>query len=187
MRRVHYTYVGIMCSNGLNVMFLTDFLRKACPDTRLFVLNPDLLFERELDNAPYLGMLTVGTYPLIAPNLDWTTHGLARLPFSDQFEEGQYNATLVAMREIVANGVSAEPFEYEAPFEKLHRSFDPKSTRLPLWLTAVGTGGYWPIQLLADGQKAPQDTGKDSGPPPAPELRSEDFSPAWKTVVMLLC
>src|SRR5258708_15060935 len=39
------------------------------------------------------------SYPLVTRNLDWTTRtwpkvtrSLDRLPFSDQFEEGQYNA-----------------------------------------------------------------------------------------------
>jgi hypothetical protein len=191
IRRDHYKYVGIIGSNVLDMMFLTDFLRKACPDTRLFVVNSDLLFERELDNAPYLGMLAVSTYPLLAPNLDWTNPGqeLPRLPFSDQFEEGQYNATLVTIREIAANGIQAEPYEYQAPFEGDPQPFVPKSTQLPLWLTAVGTGGYWPIQLFPGDQRQSQDKDKNKNSSPAlePTLKSGDFSPAWKAVMTLLC
>jgi hypothetical protein len=187
IRRDHYKYVGIVGSNVLDVMFLTNFLRKACPDTRLFVVNSDLLFERELDNAPYLGMMAVSTYPLLASNLDWTNpkelqSGIGprfpRLPFSDQLEEGQYNAALVTIKEI-ADGPQVEPYEYHVPFETNPPSFDPKSTRLPLWITAVGTGGYWPIQVSSNGEKTPDVQ--------FPELKSTDFSPAWNAAVTLLC
>ena len=65
MRRAHYHYIGISGTNVLDVLFLTNFLRAASPDSRLFVISADLMFERELDNAPYIGMVAVTTYPLI--------------------------------------------------------------------------------------------------------------------------
>ncbi|HEV2991466.1 MAG TPA: hypothetical protein VG759_23730, partial [Candidatus Angelobacter sp.] len=191
IRRDHYKYVGILGSNVLDVMFLTDFLRKACPDTRLFVVNSDLLFERELDNAPYLGMMAVSTYPLLAPNLDWTNPKelkgsvgprFPRLPFSDQFEEGQYNAALMTLGEIASNGRTVEPYEYHLPFQANPQRFDPKSTQFPLWFTAVGTGGYWPIQVSSNEQNAANSTSTME-----PELKPPDFSPAWNAAVTLLC
>jgi hypothetical protein len=105
------------------------------------------------------------------------------LPFSDQFEEGQYNAALVTIREIAANGMEVEPYEYHAPFETNPQPFDPKLTRFPLWLTAVGTGGYWPIQV----SPSDQDKDKNSNSGLGPKLSPSDFSPAWKAAVILLC
>src|SRR5262249_1204063 len=37
MRRARYHYIGISGSNILDVLFLANFLREACPDSRLFV------------------------------------------------------------------------------------------------------------------------------------------------------
>src|SRR5262249_51976471 len=94
LRRDHYKYIGVSGTNILDVLFLTSFLRKAVPDARLFLLNSDLLLERDIDNAPYIGTLAITTYPLVLRNLDWSGSQtkLPRLPFSDQYEEGQYNA-----------------------------------------------------------------------------------------------
>jgi len=185
IRRNHYKYVGIAGSNVLDVLFLAEFLRKACPDTRLFTVDSDLLFERELDNAPYLGTLAVSTFPLIGSNPDWTKlvwtdrkQPSARLPFSDTFEEGQYNAALATIHEIVNGVATLDLLEHQRPFKQLSRPIDSQSD-LPLWLTAVGTGGYWPIQLF------PADHDQDL-PRPA-ELQSNEFSPAWKAVTVLAC
>src|SRR5213078_490876 len=86
-----------------------------------------------------------------------------------------------------ANGIQVEPYEYQAPFEGDPKPFDPKSTQFPLWLTAVGTGGYWPIQLFPGDQRLSQDKDKNSSPALAPTLKADDFSPAWKAVMTLLC
>jgi hypothetical protein len=168
MRRNHYKYIGITGTNILDVLFLATFLRSAVPDARLFLLNSDLLLERDLDNAPYIGTLAVTTYPLILRNLDWSSRrqGLTRLPFPDQVEEGQYNASLLTIAEITPPEMrsSAAPLECGDP---------PCPRALPMWLTAVGTGGYWPIQTLeASGSKDP--------------LERSDFSGAWTIIAVFL-
>jgi hypothetical protein len=224
LRRDHFKYIGIAGSNVLDVLFLAGFLRKACPDVRLFVLNADLLFERDLDNAAYIGTLTLTTYPLIPTNHEWTSLPpskdgqaaqdanpaiLPRLPFADQYEEGQYNAGLLAMEGLMPELPPLDPYEFRKPFEAGPKSFDPECTLLPLWLTVVGNGGYWPIEIVPpniprsrDGTKG---AGKDisgseyknriptkclAGPLPAKsplELQDADFSSAWKASVTILC
>ncbi len=178
LRREHYKYIGVIGSNVLDVLFLSNFLRSACPDARLFVLNSDLMFERQLDNVPYIGMLAVTTYPLVGRNLYWTSQGktnqtnrrpaLNYLPFADQYEEGQYNAALLVMKQTEAD-------------------VGPKTT-LPLWLTAVGTGGYWPIQILTRepgfGATTPP---QGSDPIVDPILENVDFSAGWHVITLLLC
>jgi len=175
LRREHYKYIGIIGSNVLDVMFLASFLRTACPDIRLFVLNPDLLFERDSDNAPYIGTLALGSYPMFGRNLFWTGGGerLPRLPFADQYEESIFNASLLLIKSIVPNWSGADPYEMRAPFAK--QSGD--SGDLPVWLTVVGTGGFWPVQVIFP---------RDSESPDPPPMLHSDFSGAWKAVIITL-
>ena len=67
MKRKHYRYVGINASNPLDVVLLIGFLRSAVPDARLFSFESDLLLEHEPDNIPFIGTLSVTTYPLLYP------------------------------------------------------------------------------------------------------------------------
>ncbi|HEY6352766.1 MAG TPA: hypothetical protein VI636_25505 [Candidatus Angelobacter sp.] len=205
LRRNHFKYIGIEGSNVLDVLFLARFLRKACPDMRLFVLNSDLLFERDPDNAVYIGTLALTTYPLIASNLEWTnvqSEGKAwpgggglfpsRLPFADQYEEGQYNATLLVLKQLMSKVPGVNLYEFREPFQSSPVQFDPECTVLPLWLTAVGNGGYWPIRIMPRPDPAANNAGckaehASAGPSPPVEMKDVDFSPAWKAILTMLC
>jgi hypothetical protein len=189
LRRGGYKYVGIIGSNVVDVLFIARFLRSACPDVRLFILDSDLLFERDGDDAPYIGTLAVTTYPLIGRNLDWTLPqqpkatdfsqpSQPRFPFSDQFQEGQYNASILAMRKALVSDAGIL-MEVDGPFTAGSASFKPESSILPLWLTVVGTGGYWPVQIIIP--QSPK--GEQSS---RPQMQQQDFSAAWQVVTISL-
>ncbi|HEY4676655.1 MAG TPA: hypothetical protein VIJ01_05820 [Candidatus Angelobacter sp.] len=183
LRRGRYKFVGIIGTNVMDVLFLTSFLRAACPDIRPFVINADLLFERDTSNAPYIGTLSLSTYPLLTSSLDWASPDdkLPRLPFPDQYEQGQYNASLLVMKGLIAAPGGSFPLEVDEPFAKYES--DSKPRELPVWMTVVGTGGYWPIQLI------PPDpvTGVATGVSPlAPRLATQDFSPTWRILALLI-
>jgi hypothetical protein len=186
MRRERYQYIGISGTNILDVLFLTSFLRTACPDSRLFVLNADLMFERELDNSPYIGMVALTTYPLIeglhslegldsqsndsksndsqsndtqAPQAQSPWHP----PFADAYEEGEYHAALATFKELLGKSLPAPTDRLATHREK------------PLWMTVVGTGGYWPIRLL-----------DNAGYQPRVTLARDDLSGAWVALLVLI-
>jgi hypothetical protein len=163
LRRDGYKYAGIFGSNVLDVLFLTAFLRNACPDIRLFVENGDLLFEHDIDNTPYIGVLSLNTYPQFGRYWEWAAPTSQRpyLPISDQIEDGQYQATQKIIREMFDRQPEAQP---DSP--------------RPLWLTAVGNGGYWPVERLL--QPGTQQTF-------SPRLRAADFNSSWKALFALLC
>jgi uncharacterized MAPEG superfamily protein len=185
LRRQNIKYAGIVGSNVLDVLFLTNFLRKTCPDVRLFVWNADLLFERDFDNSPYIGTLTVTTYPLIFRNLDWIQDSdnstenqspKSRLPFADQAQEGEYNAASFAISRLLDPAAPPDLREVQPPFEP-PKPFETGS-RLPLWLTAVGYGGHWPVSFLVPELLETK---------PDPKLKPEDFSAAWMAFGALMC
>ncbi len=183
LRREHYRYVGIIGSNVLDVLFLASFLRNACPDVRVFVFNADLLMERDSDNVPYIGMLTLSTYPLIARNLYWTRSGdtPSRLPFADQYQEGQYNAALLAMSEVVPQPFKGKLYEFRQPFTQSPERFDPASTALPLWVSVVGTGGFWPVKIIPRGSPGEERSSQH------PVMAGVDYTGAWKVIAAMVC
>ena len=175
LRRARYRYVGIVSTNVLDTLYLAEFLRAACPDSRLFMISADQLFEREIDNVPYVGMLAITTYPLFQRNSDWTMGpSEPRFPFADEYEQGGYNATLQTMNELLQVNRRKALNQFLPPGGS---SASNQSTvePPPLWLTVVGGDGYWPVELLsrrADVQ--------------SPPLEGADFSGAWQVLVVLI-
>jgi hypothetical protein len=182
MRREHYNYVGIIGSNVLDVMFLASFLRNSCPDIRVFVLNSDLLFERDSENTPYIGTLAVATYPMLGRDFLGTGagQGPSRLPFADGYEQGQFSATVYLLKGLLPQEVAAEPYDLSET-----RVTGPSSTglppQLPLWVSVVGTSGFWPVQVI-QGNETQSDPVQGS----QSVMRSSDFSSAWKAITMVL-
>jgi hypothetical protein len=159
MRRNHYRYIGISASNVLDQIFLINFLRKAVPDARLFLFDADLLLTRDLDNVPYIGTLAVTTYPLVDPTVDPNLGVVirrSRLPFSEHFEVGSYNASVCTISELIGAEEETQNVLYgylgSCPDSNAASSSLEKP---PLWLTAVGTGGYWPVRILSPSKVEP--------------------------------
>lgn len=97
LRREPAKYAGIAATDVLDTLFIAGFLRSANRDLRLFTLDSDLLFERENENTPLTGLLSVTTYPLFGRNQHWThaqlTNGIPRrAQFTSRDAEGVYNA-----------------------------------------------------------------------------------------------
>jgi hypothetical protein len=175
LRRARYRYVGIVSTNVLDTLYLAEFLRAASPDARLFMISADQLFEREIDNVPYVGMLAITTYPLFQRNSDWTmAPSEPRFPFADEYEQGGYNATLQAMNELLRPNPERALNQFLPPGVS---SASDQSTieSPPLWMTVVGAEGYWPVELLSRRADVTR-----------PSLTGADFSGAWQVLVVLI-
>jgi hypothetical protein len=149
LRNERVDNVGIVATDTLDAVFLSRFLRSACPEIRIFVFEPDVLFIRAAETAPLVGTLAVTTYPLISRNQYWT--GAAALPrggaangrrvlFPSRHAEGVYNAASALLTD------NKYLLEYARPI-------GAPGNHPPLWLTAVGSDGYWPISLLDDNER----------------------------------
>ena len=146
LRRERAAYAGIVATDVLDSLFLTRFLRTSDPDVRIFTLDADLLFLRESETAPMIGLLAVTNYPLFSRNQHWTQlelEGLMprRIPFSSRFSEGIYNACRRLVPPVDKPGTGERYLEYQRPF-------DERRAGPPLWLTVLGRDGYWPVALL---------------------------------------
>jgi hypothetical protein len=138
-------YVGVVATDIFDILFLSRFLRTAAPNTRLFLLDADLLMTLNgSDGRELNGTLAVTTYPLFSRNVDWTTPQSAPpgtvdplTVFPSRMAEGIYDAVLF---QLDPNGCPSK--EYADPLSTQYSNDRP-----PLWLTIVGRTGFWPITL----------------------------------------
>ena len=162
-----YRAVGIVATNPLDMVFLARQVRMFCPNVRLFAIQSDLLLTRALD-VPFLrGMLVASTYPLYPANQWLTTSYLnaSRVFFSDQGSQGLYNASVAHLWEMGVIAPHAQP-----PLLEFGDPFDPAPAgdrRPPIWISAVGERGVYPITYISTrGKKIVY----------APDLRAEPSS-----------
>lgn len=178
LRRNEVQYAGVVATDPLDAYFLSRFLAANAPNVRVFQLDADLMFVREPESTPLAGMLAITTYPLMAQNQQWTNRGQAWRIFSSRFSQGVYNAALALLRDPKPEGQTETDYsqpllEYDSPFRETTSRQNTKS--IPLWLTAAGRNGYWPIELLATRPSElmlkPED--RDQLPPVNPGERTE--------------
>lgn len=147
LRQENIKYVGITGTDIFDILFLSKFLKGAAPNTRLFMLDADLLMVASGDAGRDLsGTLAVTTYPLLVRNGDWTVPGRRDRPgyqdsvdlFPSRIAEALYNAVLFQLDP----QHWPDGREYADPF--LTSSHVPNA-RPPLWLTMVGRNGFWAV------------------------------------------
>jgi hypothetical protein len=166
-RRIAYTIIG--ATDVHDIDYLAKQLQDCCAESRIITLNSDQLYLHSEVNPDLSGAIVASTYPLIGQNQRWTG---ASNPFSSQtYEfssgtaEGVFNATVALL------GKPERMVEYGMPF-----GADTKASEFQkpgLWLTVVGRGDVWPLDVLkvddSEGYLCPKMTGgsTDFGFPPS--------------------
>ena len=203
--------VRVAVINGtdvLDVIFVARYLTRSLPNLRVVLLSTDLLFERAPDVSYFRGMLLANTYPLIPDNIQWTGRFLDasghRSPFGvilpdrifSSFETaGVYNAVRLLELAPFKKASDASP-----PSSKRAIRFDPPSSlwlaeysdpfrggpHPPLWLSAVGRGGFWPVALL-DRYRGKKDAADSSVDPCAGNPGSQADSGSPPTSLVDVC
>ncbi len=150
LHRYRSQYIGIVASNPLDQIFLAQFLHRACPDARLVFFGGDLLMEREIDDVPFIGSMTVTPYNLIglgkssaAPVPGVPIRSGANRAYADSPSESFYNAASYTFGR--ATGKSSLRLRgYNPSFDDRIDTWHPY-----LWVTAIGADGYYPLGLLS--------------------------------------
>jgi hypothetical protein len=143
IRHEHIRFAGIIGTDVLDVLFICRFMRAASPDTRLFLLDPDLLFVHAADALPFEGVLAVATYPLLDGNPPFegrSTPDETHWMFPTPFQQGIHNAMRVLMADM---GLGKIPKALPG-YDKVDRNDDEPA----LWITSVGRESFVPIAVL---------------------------------------
>jgi hypothetical protein len=147
IRQQNIKYVGIAATDVFDTLFLSKFLKIAAPNTRVFVLDADILMVRTSAEGRELdGTLAVTTYPLFDRNRQWTAARDRQEKaaaasssvdvFPSRIAEGVYNAVLFAWDPATPLREYVDPLRTEHP-----------NNRPALWLTVVGRNGFWPVKV----------------------------------------
>jgi hypothetical protein len=152
LQRDRIQYIVIKASNTLDQIFLAQFLHRDLPDARLVFLNADLLMEREIDNVPFVGAITITPYTLIGLGYNPKNPAPTRT-FTESDSVSFYNATSYTIWKIVHEN---SPFTPQLPIKSVlkgYQSFvDPQRGPIlhpALWATAIGTDGYYPLAIIS--------------------------------------
>jgi hypothetical protein len=131
--------VGVAASDVFDTLFVLRFLRQFCPDTRLFIVDSDLLFIRAADDLSLQGTLAVTDYPLSTLIQSWLGEKRRPRAFPSRNAEITYNAFLA----LIGHAESMRDYTPEAA-----TSHGPEPL---LWLTVVARNGFQPVHLLPPG------------------------------------
>jgi hypothetical protein len=152
LQRARTQFILFSASNILDDIFLAQFLHRACPDARLVLFSSgDLLFERDTDNAPYIGSISISPYLLTSLDFGNKVQWLR----SDYQAEAIYNAASYTFWDR-----SVDPSPRLAGY-RLYPVPDPNGNpdskaaltpnqflQIPLWAAVLGADGYYPLGIL---------------------------------------
>jgi hypothetical protein len=183
-RRIAYTIIG--ATDVHDIDYLAKQLQDCCSESRVITLNSDQLYLHSEVNPDLSGAIVASTYPLIGQNQRWTG---ASNPFSSQtYEfssgtaEGVFNATVALL------GRPERMVEYGMPFTADRKDSDFQKPGL--WLTVVGRGDVWPLDVLkvddSEGYLCPKKTGGSTDPGFPPSRVFEFFFVAASVVCILV-
>lgn len=130
-----FEIAGLAATDVLDLIYVAGYLRRAAPETRLYLLDADLLLVRATESYALDGTLLLSDFPLVMENRI-ATSWLSRTPYSSRWEMAVYNAVRALLLE--ARGDTSALLEYGDPFHA-------RADRPPLWLTIVSHDRLWPI------------------------------------------
>ncbi len=144
LHRSRAQFIAISGSNVLDQIFLTQFLHRACPDARLVFFGSDLLMVRDIDSAPFVGSITITPYPLIGI-------GAAQRAYTNSTSEAFYNAVTYTLwhNGLIGKLDSLKTGGYYSLLDRLDDHNPNPTARPPLWATAIGRDGYYPLAVLS--------------------------------------
>jgi hypothetical protein len=143
LQRERPQFIAIVASDVLDRLFLAQFLHRACPNAQLVFFDSDLLLERGMNNAPFIGAVTLTPYGLTA--LTSSTPRSQNEParsFADSISEAVFNAASYTFWD----GASASRLKL-AGYGSRFRSADAMLSAV-MWATAIGRDGYYPLAIV---------------------------------------
>jgi hypothetical protein len=149
LKRYRTKYIVISATDVLDELFLAQFLHRVIPDAHMVFDGGDLLFEREVDDVPFIGAITIGPYPLLDLSSD-SQRGKGSRAFADWSSEASYNAASSTFwPEEPTPLIPYETAQRDFPLAGYQDTFEgPDSLMRPkLWLTLVGSDGYYPLGI----------------------------------------
>jgi hypothetical protein len=128
--------VALSASNIFDTLFLTNVLKKQCPDLRIVVSGADLLFAEEAAQHSLGGLLAISTYPMFSNGFRWANDKREDRTFPDADSVGEYNAAVTLLNGGSGNTVALTP------------ALGDSSLFSSAWELVLSRDGWAPVDLL---------------------------------------
>jgi hypothetical protein len=156
IRRERIKLAGVAASDVFDALFVLRFLHEFCPDTRLFILDSDLMLVRAVDNLSLQGTLAVTDYPLSQGSFQvpappsWKES--VRKPFSfSRFSPRRAEIGFPSRNaEITYNGFVAITGRPGLMNDYRLAGGTAGKDGPTLWLTVISRNGFQPVHVFAD-------------------------------------
>ena len=145
-------------------IFLMSELRQRLRDVHFFALEANTLYLAPEHQRELRGMMVVSTYSLVPETQTWSGDG-AVVPFTGEYAQGVYNATLWQI------GLRRELVDYFFPVPGA-------AARPPVWITAVGSTGMVPLRVVPSDDSYASVGYGINGPVAEPDPRADFLSVA---------
>jgi hypothetical protein len=177
IRRDGIRIVEAGASNVLDLLFLSRVLKEECPDTRVLVAFPDLLFVQAVQSEQVTGILSLSTYPLFFARELWAHDRRPAVTYTDMNSEGVYNAILLllARSSVKEDAGRARSMVADYGWDKVRHP--------PTWFMALDRQGFAPINVFTT-TRNPEWFQPVDNAIPAPKLPGP--GPGWRVLAGLI-
>lgn len=159
LKRRSIRLVSLSATNVFDTLFLANVITRQCPDIRIVLQGPDLLFVQESGEGSLSGIMAISPFPLFPEGVEWSrasqiaaaSAGKKRsetaadvLPFATSYQISEFDAMLSLL---------LPPDQTKAVREPYEPSFSPAAANSPgaamfsAWVLVLGPGGWLPIDL----------------------------------------
>jgi hypothetical protein len=143
-------FVVLRSTNTLDQIFLSQFLRRSFPNTRVVIDGVDQLFRRGAEGSSLRGVMALSPYPLLNRQQDWNSppsqwsSGEGYRIFGVDVAEGLY----VAARGLFPDRGSKVQIANYSPPAFASGGGNGDDDRPATWLTVIGHRQFWPVAVL---------------------------------------
>lgn len=155
--------VSLSATNVFDTLFLANVLARNCPDTRIVLRGPDLLFVQEAAQGALSGVMAISPFPLFPEGAEWSranTTSAANPPavveqsaakntpdaenppdvatFATADQIGEFDAVLSLLQSHGLQNPDRQPFEAD---------FAPDALFSSAWVLVLGPAGWLPVDL----------------------------------------
>jgi hypothetical protein len=152
IHRERIRLVELSATNVLDTLFLAKLLRRQCPDTRILLASPDILFVEEAKTESLNGTLALSTYPLFyhTGGQRETDHRL----FTDANSQGVFNSMVLALQQPTDDPKQPALIDYGLP----------NLPQRPTWLLTLDREGFLPVRVWRPAPDKPSKRGSVNSP-----------------------
>lgn len=145
LRRKRIRMASLSATNVFDTVFLANILAAHCPDVRIVLRGPDLLFVQEALQGSLSGLMAVSAFPLFPEGTSWSNAIVAPENVSDMetFASSDQIGAYNAVSSLLNTDKLKKEQAYEPSFSK------DGDSGMSAWLLELGKTGWLPIDLLS--------------------------------------